>query len=97
MLLPYIARPRVVRDTRIFGSYRHNGTACVPLRTSNFITRDQVSVTYMKPSSTSGVDSSLPRIVPPVERPPIENVYLSWRLLTVSRLISLSEEWRELS
>ncbi len=33
----------------------------VPLRTSNFITRDQASVTYMKPSSTSGVDSSLPR------------------------------------
>jgi hypothetical protein len=31
----------------------------------------------MKPSSTSGVDSSLPRSVPPVERPPIEKMNLS--------------------
>src|SRR5215470_11879198 len=75
----------------------HSGISCVPLRTSNFITRDQVSVTYMWPSSTSGVDSSLPRMMPPVERPPMENVYLSSRFLTVSRLISLSAEWRELS
>src|ERR1700720_4329869 len=43
ILLPYMARPRVVRDTRIFGSYRQSGIASVPLRTSNFITRDQVS------------------------------------------------------
>src|ERR1700680_258899 len=92
-----MASPRVVRDTRIFGSYRHNGIASAPLRTSNFITRDQVSVTYMKPSSTKGVDSSLPRMVPPVARPPIEKVNLGLSVWTVSRLISLSAEWRGLS
>jgi len=48
----------------------------------------------MKPSSTSGVDSSLPRKVPPVERPPIEKMNLSLRSLTSSRLTSLSAEWR---
>src|SRR6267154_3586753 len=44
-LLPYIARPRVVRDWVSLGSCRHNGIPAVPLRTSNFITRDQVSGT----------------------------------------------------
>src|SRR5215475_11481138 len=53
ILFPYIAMPRLVRDCLILGSYRHNGTAASPLRTSNFITRVQVSATYMKPSSTS--------------------------------------------
>src|SRR5215472_3392486 len=38
-LLPYIAIPRLVRDLVILGSYRHSGTASLPLRTSNFITR----------------------------------------------------------
>jgi hypothetical protein len=66
----------------------------VPLRTSNFITRFQVSTTYMNPSSTSGVLSSLPRITPPVPVPPIESRNLSLRSLTVSRLISLSGECR---
>jgi hypothetical protein len=68
----------------------------VPLRTSNFITRVQVSATYMKPSSTSGVDSSLPRSVPPVERPPIETMNFSLRSLALALVMSLSGEWREL-
>ena len=92
-----MASPRAVRDTLILGSLRHSGIAAVPLRTSNFITRDQVSVTYMKPSSTSGVDSSLPRSVPPVARPPIETMNFSVSSLTLLRLISASGEWRELS
>jgi hypothetical protein len=50
----------------------------------------------MKPSSTSGVDSSLPGSVPPVERPPIEKMNLSLRSLTSSRLMSLSAACREL-
>jgi hypothetical protein len=96
-LFAYIASPRVVRARVILGSYRHSGIASAPLRTSNFITRLQVSITYMNPSSTSGVDSSLPRWVPPVARPPVENMNLSLRSRAVSRLISCSAECRELS
>ncbi len=88
--------PRLVRARVILGSKRHSGTAAVPLRTSNFITRDQVSATYMKPSSTSGVDSSLPRSVPPVARPPIEKMNFGLRSLMLFRLIWVSPECREL-
>src|SRR5215813_8029905 len=96
ILFPYIAMPRLVRDCLILGSYRHNGTAASPLRTSNFVTRVQVSATYMKPSSTRGVDSSLPRSVPPVARPPIEKMNFGLRSFAVVVLICVSGEWREL-
>src|SRR5215468_8064767 len=95
-LSPYNAIPRLVRDCLILGSYRHKGTASVPLRTSNFVTRVQVSATYMKPSSTRGVDSSLPRKVPPVARPPIETMNFGLRSFALVALICVSGEWREL-
>src|SRR5262245_65892040 len=95
-LLPYIAMPRLVRDCLIFGSYRHNGTAASPLRTSNFITRVQVSATYMKPSYTRGGDSSLPRKVPPVARPPVQLMNLGLRSSALVTLTCASGECREL-
>jgi hypothetical protein len=96
-LLPYIAMPRCVRDCLIFGSWRQSGTPLSPLRTSNFITRPQVSFTYMKPSSTSGVASSLPRSVPPVAMPPIDMMNFSFMSLALPRLRSASGECRLLS
>jgi hypothetical protein len=51
----------------------------------------------MKPSSTSGVASSLPRSVPPVARPPIEIMNLSFRSLALVLLMSFRPECRELS
>ena len=88
-LLPYIAMPRLVRDLRDLGivaPQRHRLGAAADVELHHPV---QVSDTYMKPSSTSGVDSSLPRSVPPVERPPIEKMNLSLRSLTLSRLTSL--------
>src|ERR1700730_4358264 len=95
-LFPYNAIPRLVRACLILGSYRHKGTAASPLRTSNFITRVQVSATYMKPSSTRGVDSSLPRRVPPVARPPIDMMNFGLRSFALAALTCVSGEWREL-
>jgi hypothetical protein len=51
----------------------------------------------MKPSSTSGVDSSLPRsVLPPVAMPPIDMMNFGLRSFALVVLIVVSGEWREL-
>src|SRR5262249_41712115 len=84
-LLPYSARPRLVRDFVILGSKPHGGTAWGPLRTSTFTPGARGWKPYKNPPPTGGVSSPFPRGVPPVARPPIENRNLSLRSLTFAR------------